>query len=863
MNKLNKIKNIFSTREDVNSILNVSIRLGVSGIIIIVIIIIWSYFILKVSRSFVENESESLWNYIDLFCASQITPPPQPPTQPGDSIQCTGVNVEYKCDGSTDSYPPGYTISNDICLNSEQIDGDKSWCDMPGLSNMGVDGIPNTILTDKIRYNCCVDNESNINYSGLIIYFIITGPIIYMLIDKIFNKFIFVEKTEEDNGKQFYNLIDTVLGGKGSLIIIFILICYFILFPVIRYFIVSYRCEGVSLSNDPNCKKRCSTDDDCITVNNSQCSSCISNICSNPEAFFSDYDTNVHASGLSISVCGIGSILDHLKEQEINGIYNKFIQPLNPGVIITDKATQITSIRDHLIANPQDNGKITSYYYRFYPRQELLINDTLTPFRVRIPNPSITGYDYLLNNFIQLDDYSDPNAQDCSYIEANKDPTDNSTNELRCNNNHNCKWNNVPPSCSTTEVPACAGATSDQATCESAGACTFTAVSGGANTCVTSEVAECVAAGTDPTACGASGACTFNGASSSCVNNDDCGDGGRFTLPIIDAINSTESLNDSLDLHNKVVRSGIDYVSSSNTYPDNLYPCNDVVFSNSLKIQAKNDISTPGKLISEMDDWINHFELKRDECSDKMGQCYLKDYVCENSNGYPIPLKNLQLGSDSDFTIGAMNDGGCQQALYPCGDSDLNNNCLTIEEDATGYITETTDGGLCKGVFWNPSINTWELADGGNPSDLPVSNKCIPAPGGTLSNLNTVRFPDAKISNWINNNEDVTTRCKAVNKIPRSNIDDDVTINNYYRWSSVSSNGNNLCSDWITTNTCPNSKIINNNASYRNNETPEIECCMDSISTSGPINLYVTGELVAGSTPNLIVGVTPTLVDDP
>ena len=107
MEKLNKIKKIFDSKEDVNGILNVSMRVGFAGILIIIIIIVWSYLILKVSRSFVQNDEsviENTWNYVDTFCSSQITPPRQP-IQTEDSIQCTIGKVEYKCDGSGDSYP--------------------------------------------------------------------------------------------------------------------------------------------------------------------------------------------------------------------------------------------------------------------------------------------------------------------------------------------------------------------------------------------------------------------------------------------------------------------------------------------------------------------------------------------------------------------------------------------------------------------------------------------------------------------------------------------------------------------------------------------------------------------------------------
>ena len=62
------------------------------------------------------------------------------------------------------------------------------------------------------------------------------------------------------------------------------------------------------------------------------------------------------------------------------------------------------------------------------PRQETAINDTSAPFRLTLPNPStytttdgtnttnnITGFNYMLNNFLHLDVYQPPaNHNDCS-----------------------------------------------------------------------------------------------------------------------------------------------------------------------------------------------------------------------------------------------------------------------------------------------------------------------------------------------------------------------------------------------------------------------------------------------------------------
>jgi hypothetical protein len=94
--------------------------------------------------------------------------------------------------------------------------------------------------------------------------------------------------------------------------------------------------------------------------------------------------------------------------------------------------------------------------------------------------------------------------------------------------------------------------------------------------------------------------------------------------------------------------------------------------------------------------------------------------------------------------------------------------------------------------------------------------------------------------------------------MPRSNIDDDTTINNYYRWNSVSNDDNILCFDWSNEgNNCPESKIINNLATFRQGEDPQVECCIDIMDQTGPINLYIEG--TGDALP--INGVEPTQID--
>lgn len=60
----------------------------------------------------------------------------------------------------------------------------------------------------------------------------------------------------------------------------------------------------------------------------------------------------------------------------------------------------------------------------------------------------------------------------------------------------------TPAICATTEISDCASATADQATCEAAGACTFTpADQDGTATCATTAIPGCAGANADEETC--------------------------------------------------------------------------------------------------------------------------------------------------------------------------------------------------------------------------------------------------------------------------------------------------------------------------------------------------------------------------
>jgi hypothetical protein len=252
-----------------------------------------------------------------------------------------------------------------------------------------------------------------------------------------------------------------------------------------------------------------------------------------------------------------------------------------------------------------------------------------------------------------------------------------------------------------------------------------------------------------------------------------------------------------------------------------------------------------------MNNWINMFELKRTECADKLGQCYMKNYICETEDGVSIPIKNLQHPDPTQFTIGQLTDVGCQKALYPC--ETVGQPCVTLQME-NNYMVEKPQGGKCRNVKW--SSDNWVSAQ---PNDNDKVKMCIPNQSNnsdsTTSQYGDTRFPNAKVAPWIaQGGRDVTTECKSVNRMPRSDISDPPTssVTPYYRWSSFATAGNNLCRDW--TGTCPTPKVKKSTGQYSSGTPADTRCCIDARPSTEDQNLYVTG--TSGS-PLPIGGVVP------
>lgn len=841
-------KKIGSKIKEINHPLKVAVRLGVSIPIFIVIIFIWSYYILKAAEPVVKHDNIQSppsssnpgatingWNPFDTFCAAQVTATggtsgggvtaggtavttaPQPGTSPAPSQQplsCPTGNVEYRCDGSlpiAPDAPTPYSITQSNCRSDKVLDTKRRWCDVPNLPTDKTGGVQ-SVLERKIQTHCCKDKkyESNINYWGMGLYLILTLPLIYLLIEKILSNFIIRdikvgESEVRDVFKDQYEWLGGYISKNGALLVILVLCIYYIVLPLFRFFFVSYKCEDVTSTASSNCNKSCTSDNDCANLHGTGCLSCVNNICQDPS--FTDGTSNVALGNIELSVCSLRSLINNtntdLTNEEINDLYSTFVT--SPSATPPTNASKKKDIIS-LLANDDKAKEMTSYYYKFYPRQEISINDTSNPFRIRLPLPKklkndrsgyepIPGFDYLLNNYIELEDYVPPNSPpevtNCT-----------AKTEIMCNKNHNCKWANQACSHNVTSPhpSGCPGTNSK-----------------------------------------------------------------RYKLPgSIQAVIANQSTDDNLSLHNKVFRDGKDYNPSTQSYPENMYPCNDVVLSNTLKESAKTTTQTTSTVShTDMSSWINHFELKRVECADKQGKCYMDNYVCQTDNGTPIPLKDLHHPIANMYTVAQLNDVGCQKALNPCDMSVSTSQpspqpspqCTALKE-SNGYVVEVPQGGTCKYVKWN--TNRWQAVSANDPQKQArcIPNDITPVPDGGNYTFDT--FHGAKVADWIkrprsNPPLDVSTHCKAVNRMPRSNIP--ANLSHYFRWSSLGTPGRPLCSDWPGT-CATKDKVKNLQGTYVGNRQQEM-CCIDKNTSNNPVSLYVTGNLAAGATPNTISGIVP------
>ena len=828
-------------------------RIGIAIPIFALIIIIWSYFILKAAKPKISDRTNSMasWHPVDAFCQAQVqsiddSVATEDMTQSSEEAlldtPCPNpTKTRYKCNDLSHTDSNGgtqnlFVINHDdipnhdsdgdgvpdssylACDSDQQYDEKASWCDDPNLSSNISTGNNQPIIFSRATEMCCKDHiyESNINYVGLFTYLLITLPLVYFLVEKIVVYFINHRDDVIIDGDEFQMLGEYVSKNGGKYIAI-AFAAYFIILPFFRFLFVSYKCEDQHSQQGDNCGNPCSDSNDCASLHgNSECTMCTNNVCTSP--IFDEGDTDAAGANISISVCGLSAFLSDLRDDEIDELYNEHLSGEDQG-----RDNKISALNTFLSGNLETHKNATSRFLKFMPRQEIVINDTSVPFRIRIPNPTeyttysvgdgavesrvstptnITGYNYILNNYIQLEDYATENS-DGNYI-TNLDYVDapdlagcvdsSLQDEITCNKNHYCKWVEESESCE-------------------------------ANTCVDSDGA------TVP----------------------------RFSLPEIYGLNSTQRIDD-LPLHNKVIRGGLDMTSQNTS--DNIYPCNDVVIQQLQKLAAKSSLSNTTNISSDMDDWIQNFELSRVECADKQGVCYMDDYICKTNKGVPIPLKYTNVPISQAYTIGEASDTGCQHAMYPCSPSNDTENApctALIQDTTTGYLLEKADGGTCQQVIWDS--DGWKSPSSvTNPVESNIKNMCVPNTldgevGGEEYILGTPTIPDASAGTWVstigNPGVQVTSQCKAVKRYPSSSVVDDSSNNPYYRWSPKPAGDQLLCSDWP--GECYNA-TKNDLATYTSDA--ENECCVNLNTPPGSQSLFVTGD-DSDYTPNTISEIVP------
>ena len=317
---------------------------------------------------------------VDVFCQAQEvnvgqTAVTQTQTTSAEQAQAgtpcaDSSHVRYNCGSlGTISYGGSGSVTSrtlninesGFCPSGKYPDTAQTWCDDQNINTSSGTNLP--LLVDRAKLNCCKEHiyESNINYFGLITYFIITIPIVYSLIEKIVVVFIKYKEGTKLDGDQFQVLGEYLSKNFGKYVAMFIGI-YYIILPFLRFLIVSYKCEDQHSHASQNCGKSCTNDVDCATLHgNSSCSMCINNICDNPH--FHEQGGGAAQANVNISLCGLRSMLNDLSDDEIDKLYQKY---KSPGASANDKAAKIQEIDTQLSSGANKHRNATEEFLKFF-----------------------------------------------------------------------------------------------------------------------------------------------------------------------------------------------------------------------------------------------------------------------------------------------------------------------------------------------------------------------------------------------------------------------------------------------------------------------------------------------------------------
>lgn len=776
-------------------------------------------------------KEDTSWNPFNTFCQAQATSVGQTAPTKKDTISTEKAQAKKPCPNSNQKryscgrLPKGVNINKGgFCKPGTYPDKDKTWCDDPNLPSMTTsDG--KSILSYHANLQCCKEHiyESNINYVGLVGYLLLTLPFIYFLIEKIVAVFIYYKPDELIEDSQF-EFVGDYISKNGGKYVAWAIAIYYIILPMFRFIFVSYKCEDVNQNKNANCGKPCSNSGECATLHGQGCTLCVNNVCESPD-FSSSFESKSRAKN-NISVCGLRSILNDLSENEINEIYLKYVPSGKITLSIQAKKQAI----NNALTTEEKHKMATIEFYKFIPRQEIAINDTSTPFRLTLPNPSsyktgnpptklntITGFNYALNNFLHLDIYEPPKGHKC-------DGKSESKSEIKCNKNHNCKY-----------------------------------VKG---RCVKN---ECVDINNKPST--------------------------RYSLPDITGINSTQDISD-LSLHNKVIRGGREN-NVDNIYPCNDVSISQLQNSSARSSLINSNYKINAKMDSWINHFeLNRYECADKQgqcymddyiCKTKLGVPIPLTYVTSpvkkvytigevSTIGCQTALYPCQKDSDpcdkhkdksSCTSSSGRNGSKCKftqgSATQPSKcESSTKQTCTSLDYNPkTGYLLEKANGGYCTPVVWDN--NTWRKP---TSSDTNSKHMCIPIDKKLPINSSNKTIPGAEVGSWKKNlnkpGGQINSVCKSVKRVPSSSVKDTSITNPYYRWSAKGTLKNPLCSD--STDTCKPPKIKDNTRSYN---PPNISfndgCCIDP-TTSGQQSLYITGKVESGTMPKKINNITPTVL---
>lgn len=369
--------------EEKINMIKIILRLSIAIPLIIIIIMVWSYFlILSTIPQYLPTDDLTAgltWNPSALFCNTEgsgrlageaatslgvglleLISPVDVDYISTDLSQedpfniCQDDQTQYICGDLSDSIGSGQNGSG-ICMRGQTFDSIKSFC--------YTDDMTEGETMDNLKSICCseIDYEDTLSWFNFLVYFIVTVPLLYLMIEKIFEVFIRYEDGRVNYSSQYKDFF-TYISKIGTNVLFYGLLIYFILLPIFRFFVVSTKCDTLEYEGSSTCGITCSEDSDCASLHGG-CSFC-------------------HMDGAN-GTCRDPDFIDGLDDVELSDIH-------------------VTA------CVPED--------YKFLNGQQIVLNDTNTPFQT-----TIGRYNLYNSFFIPGEITSEPSCGDNHEIECKLD----------------------------------------------------------------------------------------------------------------------------------------------------------------------------------------------------------------------------------------------------------------------------------------------------------------------------------------------------------------------------------------------------------------------------------------------------------